>query len=137
MDGRRKMTKERLESYQSCKKEIQELRYKLDHLGEGDSLMGNDIIFDYRTGYPRPQSVVGYDHRRKKRLRTLYETRIGKLEKGCTEIVEWIEAIEDSMTRRIFRMYYIDGMGQNKIAKQVHLAQSKVSEKIVKYLQSG
>lgn len=51
--------------------------------------------------------------------------------------MEWIEAIEDSMTRRIFRMYYIDGMGQNKIAKQVHLAQSKVSEKIVKYLQSG
>ena len=134
---KQEMTKERLESYRSCKEEIRELQYKLDHLGEGDSMIGNDTVFDYKTGYPRPQSVVGYDHNREERLRVLYETRIEKLQKECTEIEEWVEAIPDSLTRRIFRMYYIDGIGQNKIAKQVHLAQSKVSEKISKYLQSG
>lgn len=131
------ITKERLESYQSCKEEIVELQYKLEHLGEGDSMIGNDTIFDYKTGYPRPQSVVGHDHKREERLRALYETRIEKLQKECTEVEEWIEAIPDSLTRRIFRKYYMDRMGQNKIAKQVHLAQSKVSEKISKYLQSG
>ena len=134
---KQEMTKERLESYRSCKEEIRELQYKLDHLGEGDSMIGNDTVFDYKTGYPRPQSVVGYDHRGEERLRDLYETRIEKLQKECTEIEEWVEAIPDSLTRRIFRMYYIDGLGQNKIAKRVHLAQSKVSEKISKYLQSG
>ena len=134
---KQEMTKERLESYRSCKEEIRELQYKLDHLGEGDSMIGNDTVFDYKTWYPRPQSVVGYDHKREERLRALYETRIEKLQKECTEIEEWVEAIPDSLTRRIFRMYYIDGIGQNKIAKQVHLAQSKVSEKISKYLQSG
>ena len=66
------MTRERLEGYRSCKEEIRELQYKLAHLGEGDSLIGNDVVFDYRTGYPKPQSVVGYDYelerRRKERL---------------------------------------------------------------------
>ena len=114
---KQRMTKERLESYRSCKEEIQELQYKLDHLGEGDSMIGNDTVFDYKTGYPRPQSVVGYDYRREERLRALYENRIEKLQKECTEIEEWIEAIPDSLTRRIFRMYYIDGLGQNRIAK--------------------
>ena len=68
-------------------------------------------------------------------MRALYETRIEKLQKECTEIEEWVEAIPDSLTRRIFRMYYIDGIGQNKIAKRVHIAQSEVSKKISKYLQ--
>ena len=51
---KQEMTKERLESYRSCKEEIRELQYKLDHLGEGDSMIGNDTVFDYKTGYPRP-----------------------------------------------------------------------------------
>ncbi len=134
---KQEMTKERLESYRSCKEEIKELQYKLDHLGEGDSMIDNDTIFDYKTGYPRPQSVVGYNYRREERLRILYENQIDKLQKECAETEEWIENIPDSLTRRIFRMYYMDDLGQNKIAKRVHLAQSKVSEKISKYLQSG
>ena len=55
------MDREQLERYMSQKEEIRELRYKLEHLGEGDSLVGNSTIFDYSTGYPKPQAVVGYD----------------------------------------------------------------------------
>ena len=50
---------------------------------------------------------------------------------------EWIEAISDSLTRRIFRMYYIYGVRQSVIAQRVHLSQSKVSEKISGFLKSG
>ena len=135
---KQEMTKERLESYRSCKEEIRELQYKLDHLGEGDSMIGNDIIFDYKTGYPRPQAVVGYDYEKEERLRILRENRIEKLRKECTQIEEWVEAIPDSLTRRIFRMSYIDGWtrpSQNKIAIKVHIAQSEVSKKISKYMQ--
>ena len=53
------MTRERLEGYRSCREEIQELQYKLDHLGEGDSLIGNDVIMDYRDGFPRPAERSG------------------------------------------------------------------------------
>lgn len=128
------MTKERLEAYKSNKEEIRELRYKLEHLGEGNSLIGNDVIKDYRTGYPRPQSVVGYDYDKEDRLRTTYQARIQKLEAECSEVELWIEAIPDSLTRRIFRMYYIDGLSQKAVAQKVHLDRSSISKKIDAYL---
>lgn len=131
------MTRERLEAYRSEKDEIVELKYKLAHLGEGDSLIGNDTIFDYRSGYPKPQAVVGYDFEREARLRDTYQKRIAKLEHQCAEVEKWVEEIPDSLTRRIFRMYYIEGAKQKKIAKAVHLAQSKISEKISKFFKSG
>ena len=131
------MTKERLEGYRSCKEEINELQYKLECVKDGDNMIGNDTIFDYRTGYPRPQAVVGYDYEKEARLTARYLSRIDKLKTECTEVEEWIEAISDSLTRRIFRMYYIYGVRQSVIAQRVHLSQSKVSEKISGFLKSG
>lgn len=128
------MTKSRLEEYRSKKAEIAELQYKLDHLGEGNSLIGNDVIMDYRRGYPQPQSVVGYDYDRERCLRNTYQKRIERLKEDCLEVELWIEQIPDSLTRRIFRMCFVDGMTQNKVSRKIHLAQSKVSEKISAYL---
>ena len=56
------MTRERLEAYRSNKEEIKELRYKLEHLEDGDNLVRNDVIFDYRKGYPRAEAIVGRDY---------------------------------------------------------------------------
>ena len=131
------MTKERLEGYRSCKEEINELRYRIECVKNDDNMIGNDTIFDYRTGYPRPQAVVGYDYVKEARLTARYLSRIDKLKTECTEVEEWIEAISDSLTRRIFRMYYIYGVRQSVIAQRVHLSQSKVSEKISGFLKSG
>ena len=128
------MEREQLERYLSQKEEIRELRYKLEHLGEGDSLIGNSTIFDYSTGYPKPQAVVGYDYNKEWRLRERYETRLEKLQVDCEETEQWIEAIPDSQTRRIFRMYYLEGETQQKIGKKLHLDQSSVSRKIENFL---
>lgn len=128
------MTRERLEGYRSCREEIQELQYKLDHLGEGDSLIGNDVIMDYRDGFPRPQSVVGYDYGKYERLRKAYESRIEKLQAECAEVELWIEAIPDSLTRRIFRMCFVNRMPLQKIGQKVHMDKSTVSRKINNYL---
>ena len=128
------MTKQRLEEYRSKKDEIKELQYKLQHLGEGDSLIGNDVIMDYRDGFPRPQSIVGYDYDKEDRLRNLYENRLAKLEKECQEVELWIEAIPDSMTRRIFRMFYVDRMTCSQIGKKVHADKSTVSRRIDNFL---
>ncbi len=124
------MTKQQLEAYRSMKEEITELKYKLAHLGQGDSLIGNDVIMDYRSGYPVPQSVVGYDFEKEWRIKTRYRERIARLEKLCQEVEEFIENIYDSRTRRIFRMYYIDGKKQKEIAKLIHMDRSTVSRKI-------
>lgn len=128
------MDRQQLERYRSQKEEIRELQYKLEHLGEGGSLIGNDIIFDYSTGFPRPQAVVGYDYDKEQHLRTRYENHLNKLQKECEETEQWVEAIPDSQTRRIFRMYYLEGETQQKIGKKLHLDQSSVSRKIENFL---
>ena len=129
--------REQLERYLSQKDEIGELRYKLEHLGEGDSMVGNTVIFDYKTGFPRPKAVVGYDHDREKRLRERYETRLEKLQVDCEETENWIESISDSQTRRIFRMYYLDGETQRKIGEKLHMDRSRISRKIDDYLKNA
>lgn len=128
------MEREQLERYLSQKEEIRELQYKLEHLGEGDSLVGNSTIFDYSFGFPRPQAVVGYDYNKEWRLRERYKTRLEKLETDCEETEQWVEAIPESQTRRIFRMYYLEGETQQKIGKKLHLDQSSVSRKIENFL---
>lgn len=131
------MSKERLEAYKSEKEEIRELQYKILHLGEGDSLIGNDVILNYRNGRPIPQSVVGYDFEKEKRLKDVYEKRLQKLRAECLEVEMWIEDIPDSITRRIFRLCYIDGMTQKKVSKVVCLDRSRISRKIDEYLKNA
>lgn len=128
------MEREQLERYLSQKEEIRELRYKLEHLGEGDSLVGNSTIFDYSTGYPKPQAVVGYDYEKERRLRVQYSTRLAKLRYDCEETEQWIEAIPDSQMRRIFRMRFLDGMILEQIGKKIHVDKSTVSRKIENFL---
>ena len=128
------MEREQLERYLSQKEEIRELRYKLEHLGEGDSLVGNSTLFDYSTGFPRPLAVVGYDYNKAGRLRERYKTRLEKLKADCEETEQWIEAIPDSQTRRIFRMRFLDGMILEQIGKKMHVDKSTVSRKIENFL---
>lgn len=128
------MTRERLEQYRSNLQEIRELTYKLDHLGEGDSLIGNDVIMDYKKGYPRPQSVVGYDYDLEARRRERYESLRGKLQAENDNIEEFVFGIPDGMVRRIFRLYFLEGKTMDWIAREVHMEKSSISKKISKYL---
>lgn len=124
------MTKEYLLTYRSKKAEIQELTCKLNELWEGDGLVDNDVIFDYRSGHPIPQAVVGIDFDKGRRMEARYKKRIDLLERECTEIEDFVESIQDSQTRRIFRMRFIDGMSQREIGRTMHLDQSRISRKI-------
>ena len=130
------MTRKRLEQYQSNKAEIKELRYKLQHLGEGDSLIGNDVVFDYQTGYPRAQAIVGYDYELEAKRKKRYTDQIAKLEAEQDCIEEWVFGIRDSRTRRIFQLRYLDGCTVEKVAQKIHLDKSNVSRKIDNFLKS-
>lgn len=134
------MTRERLEAYRSNNDEIKELQGKLQKMGteEGkEKLVESDTIIDYRKGYPRPQTVTGYNYSKEQRLRQRYSSRIEKLQKEQEEIEQWIFEIEDSKIQRIFRLRYLDGMRQEKIAQKVHMAQSGVSRRIDEYLKNN
>lgn len=131
------MTRERLAAYRSNKAEILELDYTLNNRWKSDTMIGNDVIFDYSKGYPMPQSVTGFDQEKYERLQNRDLRRMRKLEVECKEIEDFVESIKDSVTRRIFRIYFIDGrktVTQWEVAKRVHIDRSSVSKKIDAYL---
>lgn len=131
------MTRERLAMYRNNKAEILELDYMLQNRWKSDTMIGNNVIFDYSKGYPMPQSVVGFDQEEYERLQDRDLKRKEKLEAECEEIERFVENIKDSLTHRIFRIYYIDGrkdVTQREVAKRVHLDRSSVSKKIDTYL---
>ena len=131
------MTQEILQSYRSKKDEILELDWTLRHRWQDEGLIGNNVVFDYRKGNPRPQRVVGFDYDRYDRLQDRDSARKALLEQECADIEDFVEKIEDSITRRIFRMSFIDGRKQKDVAKAVHLDQSRVSRRVDDYLKNA
>lgn len=131
------MTKERLAAYRSNKAEILELDYVLNNRWKSDTMIGNDVIFDYSKGYPMPQSVTGFDQKRYERLQERDLKRKEFLETECTEIEDFVDGIKGSLIKRIFRMYYIDGRRNvtlEEVGKKVHMGRSGVGKKIDKFL---
>lgn len=134
------MTKERLASYRSNKQEIKELDWMLNNRWKSESMIGNDVVFDYSKGYPMPQSVVGFDQKKYERLQNRDLRRKTYLEKENEEIEDFVSQIKDSLTRRIFFQYYINGdkpVNQNVVSRKVHLDQSRISRKIDEYLKNA
>lgn len=131
------ITKEALQSYRSKKNEIVELDWWLNNRWRSETMIGNDVIFDYSKGYPMPQSVVGFDQPRYERAQERDLRKKQELEQECAEMEDFIEDISDSITRRIFRMSFIDGRKQKDVAKAVHLDRSRVSRRIDDYLKNA
>lgn len=131
------MTRKRLEEYRSNKDEIRELEYKLAHLNDDDSLVSNDTILDYRTGFPRPQAVIGMDWERKASLATRYRELLEKLRTECAEVEDWVNSIPDGITRRIFRMRFVEGMEMEAICIRIHADRSTVYRRIERELRKG
>lgn len=125
------MTKGQLGLYRSMKREITELEHKLGNLGKGGSMPCSAVANDYRQGYPMPQAVVGGDWKRYGQQKARCEERIRALRKECDAIESYVEeGIGDSLTRRIFRMYFLEGRTQKEIAKLIHMDRSTVSRRL-------
>lgn len=130
MGGEEAVIREQMESYRSMREEIQELNYKLEHIMEDDTMIGSSTVLDYRSGFPVPNGVVGIDWDRYYRVKNQYENKICILEKKCCDVEEYIENISDSITRRIFRMYFLDGKKQKEIGKIMHMDRSTISKRL-------
>lgn len=128
------MTRQQLEQYKSKKEEIGELEAYISRLGSSESLMGSSTVFDYRTGYPKPQAVVGVDRAEFWKKKEKYEKKIQELKADCEEVEDFILGIEDSLIRRIFRLSYMEGMTQDRVAKDMNMHRSTVSKKISDFL---
>ena len=122
------ITEELLEDYRSLKEEIAENLYKIEHMDDNDRMVGNDVIFDYSKGYPRPQSVVGYDYEKANGLYDRCSKRIAENQRKIDAVDRYIDSIGSSITRRTMTMYYQEGMPQEYIAKKLHKSQSRISQ---------
>lgn len=79
------MTRKELNGYIRYKQEIKLLETELEEMKNTDVGLGNDTVFDYRSGYPKPQSVVGFDEKSmkiEKRDLTSEFVKFGKLRTG-------------------------------------------------------
>lgn len=81
--GEIKITRKLLDNYRKLKREIPVLGLELDEMMNGEAGLGNSTIFDYSTGFARPQSVVGFDQERyDRRKRTYGSERAWRSESG-------------------------------------------------------
>ena len=110
-----KVTRDLLDHYRKLKQEIPVLELELQMMKNTEAGLGNDTIFDYKTGYPRPQSIVGFDQKKYDRRRNTLECKKEKVK----VIDQWIDDIKDGQTRCVFRMFYKQGMTWKTIAKQI------------------
>lgn len=110
-----KVTREMLDKYRKLKQEIPVLELELMMMKNTEAGLGNSVILDGGTGYPRPQSVVGFDQKKYDRRRKTLEHKKEKVK----AMDQWIDDIKDGQTRCVFRMFYKQGMTWKTIAKQI------------------
>lgn len=110
-----KITKKLLNDYMRHKREIPLLEKELHEMNTSEAGLGSSTIFDYSTGYPRPQAVVGFDYALYQRRRTVLANKKAKV----AAVEQWIEGIENIQTRSVFKMRYMQQKSWTRIATEL------------------
>ena len=118
--GEIKITRKLLDEYRKTKRELPILAWELDEMMKGEAGLGNSTIFDYSTGFARPQSVVGFDQERYDRRKRTYEHK----NEQVAAVDNWIQNIEDGQTRYVFKAFYQQGLTWEKIAEKTGYSRS-------------
>ena len=107
------MTKKDLAQYRSICDEIQELKTGIKDRTMHDTVRGSDAEFPFLS---HPMQVTGVQATEDNQ-KTLVAVR--KLEMKKREIENFIDNIEDSLTRRIFRLHFKEGKNWVQVAMQL------------------
>lgn len=107
------MTKKELSQYRSICDEILELQTSIQDRTERDTVRGSDAEFPFLSHAMQVTGVQSTEDNQK----TLVAVR--KLELKKREIETFIDNIEDSLTRRIFRLHFKEGMNWVQVAMQL------------------
>lgn len=107
------MTKKELGQYRNICAEIIELHATIKENTEHSTVRGSDGEFPYLS-HPMKVSGVQDTEENTKTLQRIHNLEIKK--RG---IETFIESIEDSLTRRIFRLRFIDGMNWVQVSLKV------------------
>lgn len=114
------MTKEQLGQYKCLCLEIKELENRLNNLKRQEV---TDKVLASASDFPYNQyqlKIQGYeDDKYIEKMRVRLIRRIRRCEKLWLEIEEFIEGIEDSRTRLVFQLRYIEGKSWVYISRQL------------------
>ena len=97
------MTKKELEQYRSVVAEIRETEERIKENTVTDTVSGSDVEFPYTK---HSMSVAGLE---RTEYNNMLLARRNKLQRQRRKVERYVDGIEDSLTRRIFRMRYIEG----------------------------
>lgn len=137
------MTEKELSQYKAIKNEIADLNRRIEEAKHGEvvhfgTVKGSSRSFPYM---PKTFHVTGMEpediSRREAQVTELLRQREllrDELIKKQIEIEQYIAGISDSATRTIFRMYFLDDMNQQQIARRLGYEQSSVSQRIRRHL---
>lgn len=102
------MTRERLKQFDSLVQELHEEQERMvreqRHIRRMEEIYGVGCLFG-----------VKYIESSRERIKLL----VGKREDDISEIRIWVEAIPDSLTRRAFKLRFLDGMAWSDIARRM------------------
>lgn len=120
------LDKEILVQYIDMKEEIKDLRKRIKKISDDIdklSVVSDSVKGTRRDGTIGPIKVTGFPYPRYQRMKSILETRRSRLAKLEVELMEltsqveeYIDSIEKSEMRTIFRLYYIDGLTWSKVA---------------------
>lgn len=131
--------KNTLKQYNSLKREIKELKVKIDYISnisevEIDIVSGSSVEYPY---LPRNFKVESFNNKGNDRIDSLLNIlteRVYKCEKLKLDIEKFISEIEDSELRLIFQYRYINEMTWIQIAFKIgHYDESYPRKKHNKY----
>ena len=97
------MTKAELEQYRSILREIDEVRARLN------AAVAHDVVTGSDSEYPYVQRHMGVGGVERSSVNAGDMLKLRRLKRQKARIEAFVDGIPDSITRRIFRMRYIDG----------------------------
>lgn len=125
------MTKEELSKLGSIQKEIELIKKELNTITYvTDKVTGSMVEHPYVLTHFK---ISGYDSGgysvKVKRLERKLERKLDELMDERERLEEYIESVNDDITRMILRLRYINGLGWNQIGNELGYSERQVRRK--------
>ncbi|MEG2513986.1 MAG: hypothetical protein RSF83_10670 [Hungatella sp.] len=136
------MTEKELRQYQEIIKKIEYFKRKIADakLEEIEAVAGRVKGSSKEFPYIAKSFQVEMEEPKRKRVMEArikkWEKEVEQLEIKAKNIEDFIDGIDGYITRTIFRLYFLEGMKQEDVAKKLNIDQSWVSKKIRDYFVS-
>ncbi len=132
------MTREELGKLRSIQKEIELIKRELDMITEEyvtDKVTGSRVEHPYIfTSF----KISGYDSggywSKVKRLERKLKCKLDELMDERERLEEYIESVNDDITRMILRLRYINGLGWNQIGNELGSSERQVRRKHAQWI---